>query len=115
MEAWKVEALFVFTILALIASISGSTFTDWSSASAVFLGFINVQMAFDLTEKESATEEESQSQLKIFHVLKESVWLVTFLAMGSYPLLVSSLIFMTYPTWRKLIRRQLPSYVQQKA
>lgn len=101
------EALTVLTVLSIIAVLGGSRFTDWSAALAVFLGFLHAQLSFDLAD---AHDEKSESQsntgakLKDLFVLKEIIWIVTFTALGSYPLLAGALLFMAYPAIRRWLR-----------
>jgi hypothetical protein len=108
--AWQLEAALVFLTLGIIAYFGGSKFTDWSAALAVFLGFLHAQVAFDLADynKSSKINTSPQSNLlKNFYLIKEAIWLVTFVALKSYPLLAGSAIFISYPALRRIIRSKI--------
>jgi len=100
------EALVVIVALGVIAYLGGSKFTDWTAAAAVFIGFLYAQLSFNIAEEKTATASEAleQARLKQVFVVKELLWIVTFAALGSYPLLVGAFLFMVYPATRTLVR-----------
>ena len=98
----ETEALFVFLMLFIIAVCSGSKAVDWSAASAVFLGFVDAQISFDLAEHQTKSGgQEGAKKLHNIYVLKELGWVVTFLLLQSWPLLFGAIIFSLYPTIRR--------------
>ena len=105
-----VELLFVGFSLIIIALLGNGALTDWTASLAVFLGFFHAQLSFDLADESdshSDIESDSSTALRCIFVLKESVWIVTFLILNSYPLLFGAIIFMTYPVWRKRVREMM--------
>lgn len=101
-----VEASFVVTVLLLATILSGGRSADWISCVAVFLTFLHSQAAFNLAELSPVNgrgASASRYHTAMF-LMKEGFWVLTFLALGSYPLLVSSFLLSTYPLWRRRIR-----------
>lgn len=105
-----VEALLVGVVLVLATVWSGGSSADWLSCVAVFLTFFHSQAAFNLADKlvekdlpQRGAVDASKLHTGLF-LVKEAFWVMTFLALGSYPLLVSSFLLSTYPLWRGKIR-----------
>ena len=101
-----IEATLVMIVLIPATILSGGRTADWLSCVAVFLTFLHSQSAFNLAEV-SPTQghglHASRYHTAMF-LVKEGFWVLTFFALGSYPLLLSSFLFSTYPFWRKWIR-----------
>lgn len=92
------ESLVVFLILALIACVGEARLTDWSAAIAVFFGFLYSQISFDIADEQAAdlTSDPRLRKHRLF-ILKESIWIVTFGLLGSWPLLAGAVMFKAYP------------------
>ena len=105
------ECLGILLILSTIAILGGSKFTDWSASFAVFLGFIYAQRSFDIAEQMQPHAVKNESpidlEMKRIFVLKEFVWMTTFYAIGSYPLLCGACVFAMYPSIRRYLRQDL--------
>ena len=106
-----VEATGIFLTLSIIAIANENSPTSWCSALALFLCFLHAQLAFELSERETpsnAGELPGRNQrLRQLYLLKEIMWVVTFLAIGNYPLVAGAIVFTTYPIWRGKLRIQL--------
>jgi hypothetical protein len=102
-----IEAFFVLIILGGVACASGGRAADGLSAFAGFLSFLCTQIAFDMNEQLQAAQDNGispQHRYRNLFFLKEGVWVVTFLLLGSYPLLASTAVFASYPWWRRRLR-----------
>jgi hypothetical protein len=108
--ASQIEGLAVFFILATVATIGGCKSVDLLSALASLLTFLCTQTAFDMTEQLQALQSQSQTpdnKYRALFIAKESVWILTCLALGSLPLLASTGVFASYPIWRRRLRSRL--------
>jgi hypothetical protein len=106
-SAWQLEALFVATTLALTAVLSGSRLTDWVGAVAVFFTFMHGQISFDFAEDQSAKSAPDVSCHRWsgrYFVVKEALWVLTFTLLEAWPLLIGTVVFLTYPKWRTAFR-----------
>jgi hypothetical protein len=106
-RAYLLEALLVFLVLAGVVVASGAKPMDLVSAFAGFLTFLCTQNAFDMNEQLRALQTEAlsaQHRYRNLFFLKEAVWVLTFILLGSYPLLASTGVFASYPWWRKKLR-----------
>jgi len=104
------EAGFVLFSLLLIAAFSGGQWRDWLAAAAVFLTFLHAQLAFDFEDSQNVLPKPTVQNFRWagrLFVTKEVLWVLTFFMTGSWPLCLGSVIFATYPRWRKLLRRHL--------
>lgn len=104
------EASFVLFALLMIAALSGGQWRDWLGAAAVFLTFLHAQLAFDFEDSQQGIPKPAVQNFRWagrLFVTKEVMWVLTFFMTGSWPLCLGSVIFATYPHWRKLMRRQL--------
>jgi len=102
-----VEAFLVLAVLSGVAWVSGARATDGLSALAGFLSFLCTQIAFDMDERLMGVQDDGpspQHRYRNLFFLKEGVWVVTFLLLGSYPLLASTGVFASYPWWRRRLR-----------
>jgi hypothetical protein len=108
-----VEAGLVLTVLIPATIFSGGRLADWLSCIAVFLTFLHSQAAFNLAHQSLRLRGEGDASTihTVMFLVKEGFWVLTFLALGSYPLLLSSVLFATYPFWRGKIRGLNPSRV----
>lgn len=102
----SIEALFVFSALCLIVWYSGGQAADWTSAAAVFLGFVYAQSSFEIAERDLQSRLSTETRrLRGIFMLKEVGWIVTFMLLGSWPLVFGALMFLSYPYVRSLTRR----------
>lgn len=99
------EALVVFLALWLVAYTGGAHATDYLASTAVFLGFIYSQMSFDLADAHPMHSTENPcAKMKNVYLLKEATWILTFGLLGSWPLFVGAIMFISYPMIRSLTR-----------
>jgi hypothetical protein len=109
-EFWQLEALFVGMILSTTAFFSGGKLTDWIGAAAVLFTFMHGQISFDFQEAQESLEKPQVACYKWsgrYFVIKELLWIVTFVLLRTWPLLVGTFIFATYPSWRKWLRARI--------
>gem|GEM_PF-1826035 len=102
------EALLVAIALSSIAAMSGNRPTDWLGAAAVFITFLHGQLSFDLQESQSkmpAPDVDNYRWTSRLFVTKEILWITTFAIAGCWPLCAGSILFATYPHWRKALRQ----------
>lgn len=99
-----IEAFLAFVLLAVSALLGGCTLADWLTSGAAFLSFLCTQCAFDLAEAHERHNLPGKpgSNYKVLYIVKEAFWIASCLALGSMPLLTSTLIFGIYPIARKL-------------
>ncbi|HEY9793643.1 MAG TPA: hypothetical protein V6D22_24810 [Candidatus Obscuribacterales bacterium] len=110
MHLWQLEALFVAMILSTTAFFSGGKLTDWIGAAAVLFTFMHGQISFDFQEAQETLENPQVACYKWsgrYFVIKEMLWIVTFVLLRAWPLLVGTVIFATYPRWRKWLRARI--------
>jgi hypothetical protein len=110
MHCLQYEALFVAMILAVVAIISGGKVTDWTGAVAVLFTFLHGQISFDFQESQEQLEKPDVACYKWsgrYFVIKEFLWIATFSLLRAWPLLVGTVIFATYPYWRKWLRTRV--------
>ncbi|MBX9939425.1 MAG: hypothetical protein K2Y32_09240 [Candidatus Obscuribacterales bacterium] len=101
------EALLVAVALSSIAALSGNRLTDWLGGAAVFITFLHGQLSFDLQESQSkmpTPEVDNYRWTSRLFVTKEILWITTFAIAGCWPLCAGSILFATYPHWRKALR-----------
>lgn len=104
------EAAFVFVLLACSAALTGGRATDWISALAVFFTFTHGQISFDFQEAQDALQKPTVPAYKWsgrFFVIKECLWVSAFTLLQAWPLLAGTVIFATYPYWRRWFRRRM--------
>ena len=110
MDCWQYEALFVAFILAVVAFLSGGKVSDWTGAVAVLFTFMHGQISFDFQESQEDLPKPTVACYKWsgrYFVIKEVLWIVTFTLLHAWPLLVGTVIFATYPPWRKWFRGRI--------
>ena len=116
MCTWKYEAIFVGSLLMVVAYLSGSHITDWLGATAVLLTFMHGQISFDFQDAQGQMMKLNVSCYRWsgrYFVTKEILWVVTFALMQAWPLLVGTIVFLTYPKWRKVFREWINSRMLQ--
>ena len=64
MATWKYEALFVCTVLAATAVVSGGELVDWLGAAAVLITFMHGQISFDFQEAQGQMPQPDVSCYK---------------------------------------------------
>ena len=87
--------------------ITGTHATDALSALAGFLSFLYTQTAFDMNEQLQVASSNATSQrpsYRYLFLMKGCVWVLTYLILGSAPLLATTGVFATYPYWRRRLR-----------
>lgn len=108
MKTWKVEMLFVASVLLVCNMIAGSPKgLELLAALAVLLSFGHAQIADRLAEKEdkrSVPEVECYKKLWYYFLGKEACWFLFFLLSHAYSALAGVFIFLAYPFWRKVYR-----------
>ena len=107
MSTWKYEALFVGLLLVVVSIVSGGKATDWLGSAAVLLTFMHGQISFDFQESQMEMSEPEVSCYRWsgrYFVGKEVLWTATFIMLEAWPLLAGTIIFATYPRWRKWLR-----------
>jgi hypothetical protein len=108
MAFWKYEALLVGSVIALTAILSGGDMVDWLGATAVFFTFMHGQVSFDFQEAQQVMEKPHVPCYRWsgrYFVIKEILWVLTFSILQAWPLLLGTLIFASYPYWRKKFRK----------
>ncbi len=107
-NADRIEAFLVVLVLAPAVALSGYEPKDLVAAFAVFLSFLCSQAAFTMCESTHRTERTLSRRFRLLYVAKEVCWIATCILIGSYPLLASTFVFATYPSWRRMVRRNQP-------
>lgn len=106
-KAHYIEAGIVLAVLGSVVLITGTRATDALSALAGFLSFLCTQTAFDMNEQLQLTRSNNTSQrasYRYLFLMKECVWVLTYLILGGAPLLATTGVFATYPYWRRRLR-----------
>jgi hypothetical protein len=106
-RASYIEAGIVLVVLGGVLLLTGRHLTDLLSALAGFLTFLCTQIAFDMNEQlqlASSSSRPHRHSYRYLFMMKELVWIITFIILGSAPLLASTGVFATYPYWRKTLR-----------
>ncbi len=110
-HTWVYEFVFVGALLLAVTFFT----TDWASARGivgawaaafgVFFSFGHAKVASRMMEAQAATPRPAVPCYHMsdrYWVVKEIAWFVAFVATGIYPALVGNLIFLLYPSWRKV-------------
>jgi hypothetical protein len=106
-HAGLIEVSIVVMVLGGVALASGAHVTDLLSALAGLLTFMCTQVAFDMNEHLQSMKADNlhfRNRYRILFFMKECIWVVTFIVLGSLPLLASTGVFASYPYWRRKIR-----------
>lgn len=105
--ATYIEAGIVFSVLSCVVLVNGAQVTDILSAIAGLLTFMCTQVAFDMNEQLQALQPAdmtSRPKYRALFLMKECLWVLTYLFLGSLPLLASTGVFASYPYWRRKLR-----------
>lgn len=110
-KTWIPEAAVVGVILGGSLLLSPVTVAAVLTAAAVFASFLHVQVADRLQEHEAVRAEPAvpcHYKLKRYLILKEVLWVLTFVLLQAWPALVGCGIFLAYPIWRRFYRKSYP-------
>lgn len=109
-QTWRYEFLFVAALLVPVTVMTTDwaswrgVLVSWAAAFGVFFSFGHAKVASRMMEAQAAVERPTVPCYHMsdrYWLLKETAWLVTFVATGMYPALVGNLVFLLYPAWRK--------------
>lgn len=115
-ETWMAETTIVAIVLAIVAyftgiHLGGQRIIDWIGAAAVLYTFKHASVSDRLAEKQGikiVPDVSCYRKLREFYVIKEILWVIYFIILGSYTPLIGCAIFLFYPIWRKIWRRYYP-------
>ncbi|MEY4702075.1 MAG: hypothetical protein RL326_2262 [Pseudomonadota bacterium] len=102
-----VEAGIVFLVLGGTVLVNGLKTPDILSALASLFTFMCTQIAFDMNEQLQAVQGgdlSRSSKYRALFMVKECLWVLTCVVLGSLPLLASTGVFASYPYWRRKLR-----------
>lgn len=103
------EVLLVMVVLVPSVVVPGCRLVDFLAATAVLLTFLCTQCSFDMNERlvaDSEKNERSSYRYPQLFLVKEAMWVVTFVVIGNLPLVASTVVFASYPHWRRWLRGQ---------
>lgn len=101
------EIVLVVVVLVPSVVVPGCRPVDFLAATAVLLTFLCTQSSFDMNERliaHGATNESGGYRYPQLFLLKEAMWVVTFVVIGNLPLVASTVVFASYPHWRRWLR-----------
>jgi len=107
MRTWQKEALVVLLVLIGSLFFKPITLPDVVCVIAVWVTFLHAQVADRMQEKQakmSTPDVECFRWSNRYFLIKESLWILFFLLLKSYPALIGSVVFFIYPYWRKIYR-----------
>lgn len=112
MKTWHVEIGLVALVLGAIALATGGP-VEWIGAGAVTLSFAHAQVADRLAEREATRPADAGSVACYrwatrYLVSKEALWLLYFTLHRSWTALAGVGLFLAYPLWRRVWRRNMP-------
>lgn len=111
-RTWYFEALVVLLTLVVITASSRSTFIEWVGALAVMFTFLHLQVSMRHAEAAAAGVAANSVDCHRwgprYHIGKELLWCVYFVAHRSWIPLISVGVFVIYPYWRTYWRRRYP-------
>lgn len=111
MRTWHGEMAFVGVALAGVAIASGGGFVELLGATAVLLTFGHASVSERLREREAARLRPSvdcHRWATRYFISKEAIWFAYFVLHRSWAALAGVLLFLLYPSWRRLWRRHHP-------
>jgi hypothetical protein len=119
-SAWKClregldrrELLLVSLTIGMSYFFSRGGFSDLLAAGAVFFGYLHASAAFDL--EESRVVDGGQRVVTTVYLGKELLWFATYVLLGSIPLMVGSILFLSIPWIRAKLRRSKLSDPQSR-
>lgn len=95
----------VAVVLAAVAVAGGGAPVQWLAFFSFLLTFSHVQIAARLEESDDRSDApaiECRAQLGQLLIVKETLWIVFFLATAAYPAIAGSIALALYPAWRRL-------------
>ena len=104
-----IEILLVMVVLTPSVIVPGCRPVDFLAATAVLLTFLCTQSSFDMNElllAKGATDEKNTCRYPQLFLVKEAMWVITFVVIGNLPLVASTVVFASYPHWRRWLRGQ---------
>jgi hypothetical protein len=113
LRTWHVEAAVVWLALHIIGTIGGTleSWTGYLQTSAVWVTFLYIQVVDRMSERQGEQGTPAVPCFRmatVYHVVKDSLWLIFFLSVGMYPAALGGVLFLSYPAWRKWWRRKYP-------
>lgn len=105
-RTWHIEAVFVALVLGLLTFMTATSYIAWLGAAAVYVTWLYASIADRLSEGPAAERSgvECAWKLKPYYFGKEALWCLYFVALGAWPALAGSVIFIGYGVWRKAWR-----------
>lgn len=103
------EIALVVVVLAPSVIVPGCRPVDFLAATAVFLTFLCTQLSFDMNEElvaKGGVEHRNGYHYPQLFLVKEAMWVLTFAVLGNLPLVASTVVFASYPHWRRWVRGQ---------
>ena len=102
-RTWVVEALFVASVLSLVAFISGKGLLEWIGTLAVFFTWLHASVADRLAEGPAAARSGIECAWKLvpYFYTKEILWCLYFVGLGAWSALAGSVLFLGYGYWRR--------------
>ncbi len=109
MKTWQIESAIVLMILTVSLFFKEIRFEDVVCLIAVWVTFMHGQIADRMQEKQSKMvkpDVECYKWSNRYFVVKETLWILFFLTIKSYPALIGAIVFSLYPLWRKLYNKK---------
>lgn len=110
-ETWMIETAVVYSILALVNVLTGADVIGWIFAVGVGAAFgcasISQRMA-EAQEARSTPDVHCYRKMQWYWNVKEAAFFTGFALTGNWAAIVGSVVFTTYPYWRKLYRKLRP-------
>jgi len=103
-KTWQLECLCVAVVLFAVALGSEHPTREALCALAVLLEFGEATVVDRVLESPNA-RRPGVGKLLPYLVIRECVWIVYFLLVGSHSAIVGCVIFILYPAWRAFHRR----------
>lgn len=112
-RTWHGESAVVASVLIAVVLATGGAWIELLGAGAVLLSFMHASVADRLAEREAArgpsgVTVDCHRWNTRYLVGKESLWLIYFIAHGSWSALAGVGMFLVYPLWRKYWRSHFP-------
>lgn len=108
MKTWVVEAGCVAAFLLVIVFVTGGSIVEVTGALAVLFGFMHMQVADRMAEHMASREApavECYRRALYYTIVKELLWVAYFLLHHSYAALAGCVVFLAYPLWRRIYRK----------
>ncbi len=111
LRTWHGELLVLAFIMTGVAWHGGGG-VEYIGALAVVVSFAHVQVAERLRENAAAGQAGSLVSCLVwldrYLLLKEALWFTYFGLKGVWPALAGTLVFFSYPAWRRWWRKRYP-------